>query len=533
MELLERKSITNFRELIEEAARKWGDKDGLIFDETNERISFREINQRVKRLSSVLNNEGISQGDKVALMLPNVPEFPLTWLAIGTIGATMVPMNTRYQAFDAAYVLRNSETSLIVTTSEKVDMLTQIKNEEHLSYRIITIDEPHQHADAFLLDLLQSSLETPPEVSIYPETLMNIQYTSGTTGFPKGCMLSQNYWLTIGKKIANSSFSTFDQNDVLLTAQPYYYMDPQWNTIAALVTGSTLVVLDRFSPSKFFGKIREHEVTFFYCLGSMPALLLKMPVSEEDRNHKLRLIGCSAIPSKLHKQLEERWGVRWFEIFGMTETGYDLSMTQEEHSQYIGSGALGRPASDREIRVVDEQDRPVTRGEVGELVLRGLGMMDGYFKNEEATMEAFKNGWFHTGDLVKQDEDGIYYYVSRKKDMIRRSGENISAVEVETAILKHKAVKMAACVPVEDEIRGEEVKVYLVSNEDVCDEESHIKELISQCEQNLGAFKIPRYWELKEDLPLTPSERVAKHLLKKEKEDLRLDSYDRVDGVWR
>ncbi|MHA6250747.1 AMP-binding protein [Oceanobacillus sp. CAU 1775] len=533
MQGLKRKSATNFLELVEEAANQWGDKYGLIFDETDEKITFNEINARVKELSAILSNQGIVQGNKVALMLPNVPEFPLTWLAIGSIGATMIPMNIRYQFFDASYVLSNSETSLVITVSEKVDMLHTIREEEQLAFRIITIDEPHLHANAYLPDLLNFKLDRPTDIKVYPETLVNIQYTSGTTGNPKGCMLSQNYWLTIGKKFSDSSFSEFDQNDVLLTAQPYYYMDPQWNTIAALSTGATLVVLDRFSPSSFFEKIRKHKATFFYCLGSMPALLLKMPKSEEDRNHSLRLVGCSAIPSGLHEQLEERWGVKWYEIFGMTETGYDLSMTEEEHDHYIGKGSLGRPAEGREVRVVDDKDRPVKRGAVGELVLRGTGMMDGYFKNEEATMEAFKNGWFHTGDLVRQDEDGIFYYVSRKKDMIRRSGENISSAEVETTILKHNVVKMAACVPVEDEIRGEEVKVYLVFNEEVSDEESQIKELIAHCEQNLAAFKIPRYWEVKKDLPLTPSERVAKHLLIKEKADLRLDSYDRVEEIWR
>lgn len=219
-----------------------------------------------------------------------------------------------------------------------------------------------------------------PKVKTYPETLMNIQYTSGTTGKPKGCMLSQKYWINIGEKIANPHLIGITEDDILLTSQPFYYMDPQWNTMASLVNGATLVVLDRFSPSVFWEKIRQYKVTFFYVLGNMPVLLLKMPKTEDDKNHHVRFIGCSAIPAHLHQEIEERWGVKWYEVFGMTETGYDISMRVDEHEKYVGTNALGRPATDREVRIVDENGNVVPRGEIGEMVFRGKGMMDGYYK---------------------------------------------------------------------------------------------------------------------------------------------------------
>lgn len=527
-------SAMNFRAMMENAAQKWGDRYGLIFDKTGEKITFKEMYEKTGKISSVLYYLGIQKSEKVGLMLPNIPEFPLTWLSIGSIGAVMVPINYQYQSYDTTYILDHSEVRLVVTTSEKVDMLYNIRQENRLSYKIITVDSPNDLGDFYFPDIVKSiSHHKFPDISVFSDSLVNIQYTSGTTGRPKGCMLSQYYWINIGLKASQESFSGIDQNDILLTAQPFYYIDPQWNTIVSLVTGATLVVLERFRPSLFWEKIRDYNVTFFYCLGSMPALLLKMPESKLERNHNVRFVGCSAIPPKLHHQLEMRWGVKWLEIFGMTETGYDLTMTLEEHALYIGTGALGRPTFGREARVVDDNDLSVERGEVGELIIRGIGMMDSYYKNEEATKEVFRNGWFHTGDLVRMDENGMFYYVGRKKDMIRRSGENISAVEVEEAIMTHECVNHAACISVEDELRGEEVKVYIVSSKPVTDKDEFVQNLIQYCEQRLASFKIPRYWEIKDLLPLTPSERIAKHILKQEKENLRMDSYDRIDHRWR
>lgn len=521
--------LSNVSEVLNRAAERWGNKTSLIFDETNETFTFQEVKDTVKQYASMLHKLGITAGDKVGIMLPNVPQFPFSWLALGLLGATTVPLNYRYQKFDASYVLEHSESKLVVATAEKVDMLHQVRKENNLNFKIVASDEEHENADYLLLDLLNKVTETDmPEIKTYPETLMNIQYTSGTTGKPKGCMLSQKYWINIGEKIANPNLIGITDNDVLLTSQPFYYMDPQWNTMASLVNGATLVVLDRFSPSVFWEKVRQYKVTFFYVLGNMPVLLLKMPKSEDDKNHHVRFIGCSAIPSHLHKEIEERWGVEWYEVFGMTETGYDISMRVEEHDKYVSTNALGRPATDREVRIVDENGNVLPRGEVGEMVFRGKGMMDGYYKNPEATNEAFRDGWFHTGDLAYMDEDGVLFYVGRVKDMIRRSGENIAAAEVEEVIMLHDTVQLAACTPVDDEIRGEEVKAHVVPKTEVEDREQFVTDLIKHCEENLASFKVPRYWEFRDSLPLTPSERIAKHRL----HEMKFPYYDRVEDKW-
>lgn len=521
--------LPNIHNVLHHAVVNWGDKTAMIFDETNEVYSFAEVKEHAEKYAAVFQKLGVQIGDKVALMLQNVSAFPFSWLANGLIGATTVPLNYRYQIFDARYVLAHSETKLVITTAEKVAMLEEIRQEKEHSFLIITTDEPHAAADAFLSDLLSENVDAfTSENNTYPETLMNIQYTSGTTGKPKGCMLSQKYWINIGEKIANSALIGITDEDILLTSQPFYYMDPQWNTMVALVNGATLIILDHFSPSVFWEKVRKYKVTFFYVLGNMPVLLLKMPESPDDKNHHVRFIGCSAIPAHLHQEMEARWGVPWYEVFGMTETGYDLSMRVEEHDKYVSTHALGRPAIDREVRIMNEAGEFVPRGEVGEMVFRGKGMMDGYFKNEAATNEAFRFGWFHTGDLAYMDEDGVVFYVGRVKDMIRRSGENIAAAEVEEVLMLHDTVKIAAVAPVEDEIRGEEVKAYIVPKYKVENEEQFFLDLIEHSIENLAAFKVPRYWEVRSDLPRTPSERIAKHRLKEEK----FAFYDRIEECW-
>ncbi|MFD2131837.1 AMP-binding protein [Pseudogracilibacillus auburnensis] len=526
---LKHTEIKNVHHLIIRAAEKWGNKTALLFDETEESFSFHEVKKNAEHMASILTKLGINTGDKVAIMLQNVPEFPFTWLASGLIGAVTVPLNYRYQTFDASYIIHHSESKVVITTAEKVEMLDMIRIKNSHEFTIITTDQAHQKADGFLKDL-QQEIENkyPLQQHVYSERLMNIQYTSGTTGKPKGCMLSQFYWINIAEKIANRSLIGINENDISLTSQPFYYMDPQWNTMAVLLNGATLVILDRFSPSVFWKKVQEYDITFFYVLGNMPVLLLKMPITQDEKNHRVRFIGCSAIPPHIHHQIEKRWGVPWYEVFGMTESGYDISMRREEHKQYVGTNAIGRGAIDREVRIMNEDGELLERGETGELVFRGKGMMDGYYKNPEATKAVLKNGWFHTGDLAYMNEEGVVFYVGRIKDMIRRSGENIAAAEVEEVIMLYEKVEISACTPVEDEIRGEEIKAYIVLKETSENHTEVIKKIINHCEDNLASFKVPRYWEIRKTLPTTPSERIAKHRLGEE----QLRYYDRLNETW-
>jgi crotonobetaine/carnitine-CoA ligase len=368
-------------------------------------------------------------------------------------------------------------------------------------------------------------------VDVGADDLLNIQYTSGTTGFPKGCMLTHDYWLLLGQTAAH--FMKMQARDVDLTAQPFYYMDPQWNTVACLMAGATLVIIERFSASRFWSTVHRHGVTVLYMLGTMPFFLLKQDENPAlERAHRLRMIACSGIVPDFHREFERRWNVPWREAFGMTETGVDLVVPLDDIAS-VGSGAMSAPVPTKQARVVDSDGQTLPDGEIGELVVSGKPMMQGYWNELDITAQTIRDGWLHTGDLVYRDERGYFHWVGRLKDMIRRSGENIATAEVESVLIEHPAVQAAAVIAVPDALRGEEVKAYIILKTGENQESVPPHSLHAFAAQKLAAFKLPRYIEYVDHLPLTPSERVAKHLLIAAKPDLRTDSYDLLEQRWR
>jgi carnitine-CoA ligase len=297
-------------------------------------------------------------------------------------------------------------------------------------------------------------------------------------------------------------------DDAMLTAQAFSYLDPQWALVLTLTGGARLVVLERFRPTQIFDKLVTHGITFFYCLAAMPLMLLACPPTPQERAHRLRVVMCSAIPAERHAELEERFGVPWLEAYGSTEAGFSIGVSWANHASTRGSGTIGRPLPHYEAAIVDDEFASVEDGTVGELLIRGPGMMQGYWRNPSATAEAFHKLWYCTGDLARRDADGLYYLAGRRKDMIRRAGENIAAAEVENVLQQHPAVVIAACVPVPDPVRNEEVRVFLVTRGEVS-----VPDLVAFLDPRLAPFKIPRYWTFVERLPMTASERVAKPLL--------------------
>jgi crotonobetaine/carnitine-CoA ligase len=504
--------------LLEWAARRWPTKDAWVFDATGQRLTFGDVEHRSEELARALAALGVRSGDRVAVMLRNQPEFPLLWLALARLGAVLVPVNTNYRELDGEHVLAHSGARFAVAAPEFAELLRGLAPRTSVERVLVPADLVGDHGG-----------EDPPLRPAAPEVPTNIQYTSGTTGPPKGCVLPHRYWTALAGDLVEHH-PHIGQHDTILTAQPFHYIDPQWNVALGLSSGATLVVLDRFHPSTFWQRVRHHGVTWFYCLGMMPALLLRMPPSHEDRSHRVRAISASAIPPDSHAELERRWGAPWYEAFGMTETGGDVRMYPADHDELVGTGCIGRPSPLREVMIADTGGNPLPRGETGELLIRGVGLMHGYHDDPDATAHAFRGGWFRTGDLARMDQQGRVFYVGRTKDMIRRSGENVSAEEVERALLRHPAVRVAAVLGVPDELRGEEVKAYLVLADG---REPEPEKLAEFCSDKLAYFKVPRYWAFAESLPMTPSERVAKGELRRAVGDPREGAYDRVERTWR
>ncbi|MDJ0378468.1 AMP-binding protein [Cryobacterium sp. PH31-L1] len=523
--------IDNLGQLILRAAARWPQQTAWRFDETSDTLSFSQVELVTRNLAGELAAAGIRSGDHVAVLARNTLDFPAAWLALARLGAVIVPLNVNYRLTDASHVVAHARASFILAVDEFRLLATEVGERCPNVRAVLSLDEMltkwRSGGPANIVPTLDQSTR---------DHTANIQYTSGTTGKPKGCVLGHDYWLSIATTMEND-FPFLAPTDVMLTVQPFHYIDPQWNVVSALLSGAELVVLDRFHPSTFWQQVRAYEVTYFYCLGLMPTLLLKMPVSPDDRNNRVRAIQASAIPAGLHRTLEERWGVPWYEAYGMTETGADLYVDELEHDELVGSGCLGRPRSHREALVVNSANQPCASGEVGALLLRGAGLMDAYYDDPAATESAFAGGWFHTGDLASVDSAGRLYYRGRTKDMIRRSGENISAIEVEEVLGMHVSVDLVAVVPIADELRGEEVLAYIVSAETVGSirpQSDAARELFksvqAHCAAELAYFKVPRYWKLLDDLPRTVSERIAKHELAQA--GSLSGTWDATEGRW-
>ncbi|MBC2587610.1 class I adenylate-forming enzyme family protein [Rhodococcus aetherivorans] len=493
--------IGNLVDLLATRAERSADREFLRFGD--ESWTFGEVDEWTSRLAHrLIDKDDVHVGDRVAIMLPNVVQWPIAWLAILKAGGVAVPVNSSYQRADLDFVLRDSGAQVMVTDAAHTTLAEEVRaaNGDLTEVRIV---------EATSCDELAQYPADRPQVAISGETLANLQYTSGTTGFPKACMLTHDYWVRLGWVCASAA--DLGADDVALTSQPFSYMDPQWNTSLCLTIGAPLVVLPRFSTSGFMADVRRHRATFCYVLGSMPTLLFKQPPSPQDRDNDLRLVLCSAIPVALHAQLEQRWGAPWREIFGMTESGVDLVSLPEDTAD-VGGGRLGRPVPTKQVRIVDPQGREVAEGESGELITSGRPMMLGYWNRPEDTAQVLRDGWLHTGDVAVREEDG-YRLVGRVKDMVRRGGENIASAEVERVLERDDTVVTAAVVGVPDELFGEEVKAFVQLAPGVEESRATAERIIGGTRTQLARFKIPRYVEFVADLPRTPSERVSKPAL--------------------
>jgi len=516
----------NIRLLVEKAATRYKEKKVLIFDHEGISLTYYELNNKVNKFANALRSVGVLKGDHVAVMLPNCIEFPLTWLAIAKLGAVMIPTNINYQFQDLEYILNDSDASFLVIDAEKLPVYREIQSRCPSIKRILRVGEGEDDLGFSLNQLAMEASSTLEPVDLTLEDLVNIQYTSGTTGFPKGCMLTHEYWLTLGLIAAER----LTPDDVFLSVQPFYYMDPQWQLIMTMTAGARMVLARKYSPSRYMELVRKYDVTC--SLTPRAILVYKQQESPLDGIHRLRFVNIFGFPPHLHKRFEERFKVIAREGYGMTEIGSCMRVPIEDEHM-TGSGSVGKPVPFREVRIVDEKGKDVPQGEVGELMVRGPGIFKGYYKKIRETAEAFEGDWFHTGDLFRQDEKGYYYIVGRKKDMVRRHGENISASEVENVIRSHPKILDVAVIPVPDEVRGEEVKAYIIPKPGETIQSIPPEEIISFCLERIAKFKVPRFIEYRDSFPRTPTERVEKHKLIAEKKDLRSGCYDAEEKRWR
>lgn len=514
----------NLGALLDEAAQDDPGKIALNFFEAGEKITYGELADQTRSLASGLTRIGVQKGSRVAVMLPNIGAFPITWLALARLGAVMVPVNTRYTPRELNFVLTDSRSTFLIVHADYLPLFDAIR-EEHpqLEQQLITVGSAARGLD--WMGLVQTR-EPMPASEVGHGDLLNIQYTSGTTGFPKGCMLTHLYWLTIGKSYAWRDGIRYGN---ILATTPFFYLDPQWLLAMSFFHRATLHVAARQSVSRFMDWVRAYRINF--CL--FPEPVFKQPASPLDRENELIRGSMMAVSPQLHHAIEHRFGFAARESYGMTEIGGGLFMPVHE-TEMVGSGSCGIPMPFRQCRVVDSDGNDVPVGEVGDLVVTGPGMMLGYYRNEAATAASFHGSWFRTGDLFRQDERGFFYMVGRAKDMVRRAGESIASAEVEAVLRELPEVQEVAVIPVPDDMRGEEVKAYIVLRPGAHQDDLPPERLFSHCADKLAAFKVPRYIEYRTDpLPKTASEKISKPVLIGERPDLRASSWDRVESRWR
>jgi acyl-CoA synthetase (AMP-forming)/AMP-acid ligase II len=506
-------------ELVRESAERYADREFLRFPQTS--LTFAEFHEHSSKLAHVLLAHGVRPGDRVAIMMGNVADWPLSWLAVLKAGAIAVPVNAAYQESDLAFVLGDSGAVLVLTTQQHASLVRRVAAQVGTVRQTRTLPE--------LAGELADAPAAGPAVTRESSDIANFQYTSGTTGFPKACMLSHGYWLRTGWLTAVEA--EMRAGDVMLMAQAFSYMDPQWASVMCLAGGLPMVVLPRFSASGYWNSVREHGATLTYLLGAMPTLLFSQPPSPLDRDNRMRLVLCSGVVPAMHRQLEERWGAPWREIYGSTESGLDLAVPPGA-TETVGTGAMGHSPAGKQVRIADEAGNTLPDGEVGQILIRGEPMMHGYWNHPDSTERAFRGGWYNSGDLGYRDSAGWIHHAGRLKDVIRRGGENISAAEVENVLALHPAVSAAAVVPIPDDLFGELPKAFVQLTEGYQAGVQTAASLLDHVRANLARFKVPAYLEFVASFPMTPSARIQKRKLLERDRDQRTGAFDAATGSW-
>ncbi len=497
-------------------------EDGLV-------ITRRELLERSERFAGYLRPR-LKPGDNVVVMLDNRVEFMVALFGIIANRATLVSIAPTAQEHDAGHIMQDSRPVLAITGTAQQPLIEQLQPKSPTLKEIIVVDgvEPDGlgrfERAGERLDFANAPCRRDDMITVY--------YTSGTTGAPKGCMLDHGWWL----RVLDCDQRLFRRGwqDRQLCCLPFYYADPAIQLMTSLSTRGTMIAMRRFSVSRFWDVVRKYDATEILSIASIPALLLKGEPSDKDRDHRMRLAIHAGLPKELHRELVDRFGFHWLDNYGSTEGGIMARVPLSLAEELVGAGSIGIEAPEYEIRVVDDQDRDVPIGQIGEALIKSVDIFRGYLNRPEVTAEAMRGGWYHSGDLVRRDERGLLYFVGRKKDMVRRSGENIACAEVEAVLRSHPKILEVAVIPVPDQLRGEEVKAYLLPKPGESQETLPPAEIVEFCRKRLAPYKIPRYLEYRtSDFERTPSMRVHKQTLLKEKTNLISGSWDREIAGFR
>lgn len=468
----------------------------------------------VERLRQAYARAGYGHGHRIGLLLENRPEFFFHWFALNALGVSVVPINPDMRHSELVYLVSHSEIILAVCLAERVDELRAAASGtgQPLNTMLPHAVEPFPPA-AYPAPHAQRAIDHDSECALL--------YTSGTTGRPKGCMLSNAYFLQAGHWYAQLDGVCHIHRDRerVITPLPLHHVNAMaFSTMVVLVAGGCLIQLDRFHPKTWLQSATLSRASVAHYLGVMPAMLLSSPVTDADRLHAIRWGFGAGVDRRHHAAFENRFGFPLVEAWAMTETGAGACVIASKEPRLVGRNCFGRAQDFVQIRLVDELLQDVPAGAPGELLVRSssadprLHFFTGYLKDEDANRQAWEGDWFHTGDLVLADEQGHLFFVDRKKNVIRRSGENISALEVESVLNQHPAVKSSAVAAAPDELRGDEVLACIVLHEDFASASmpALAESIVSHALEQLAYYKAPGYVAFVNSLPLTSSQKIQR-----------------------
>jgi crotonobetaine/carnitine-CoA ligase len=468
--------------------------------------------QRVADQAKRYGRAGYGLGHRVALLLENRPEYFVHLLALNAVGASVVPLNPDHRHAELKYQLDHCGAVLAVALEHHVARLRAVAAEMKQPLAITEVNAALERPPSAPLRAGISPLNRTTEAAIF--------YTSGTTGRPKGCLVTNDYWLSAGEWFlalakGGGLFSIEPGRDRLFNPLPVFHVHA--GVVAfmpMLLSQGCLIRPEHFSAKRWWSDVIESRATIVHYIGVIPQALLALEEVAEERAHFVRFGFGAGMEPAVHAHFESRFGFPHIEVWGMTEVGRWTANDREPRP--VGARAIGRPMMPLVAKVVDDSDREAPRNSDGELVVRlagedpRRGFFAGYLDDDVATEAGWRGGWWHTGDIVRQDESGTFYFVDRKKNMIRRSGENIAATEVETVLCAHPAVGHIAVLPVPDEKNGEEVLACIVPSPDYLADANLAKRLFDYCNEQLAYYKAPGWILFLDHMPLTATQKVSK-----------------------
>ncbi|MHA1537732.1 MAG: AMP-binding protein [Alphaproteobacteria bacterium] len=500
-------------------------RPGRDYDEGGREIAYSEAAVAVDALIALYRAAGYGLGHRVALLMENRPEHFFHLLAFSALGISAVPVNPDYTHDEMLYQMSHSEAGLAIALPGRMAELEAVGEARGTKLPVV---------DGAVLPASLPRAPSPPR-NTRPEraTELGLYYTSGTTGRPKGCIATNDYFLKSAQcyleETRKGIVAISVASERLLNPLPLYHMNSGILSFTAMVLSHNCHIQpDRFHPSTWWYEVAESRASIIHYLGVVPPMLLNQPEGPDEKRHRVKWGLGAGIEPELHARFEARFGFPIIEGWGMTETGRIFAATQEP--RHIDTRAFGRPNAGMEGRIVDENDAELPRGTAGELLVRAPGpdprdgFFAGYLKDEEATEEAWRGGWFHTGDTVIQRPDDMFVFVDRKKNIIRRSGENIAAAEVEACIAADDRVAQIAVIAAPDDLREEEVMACIVTMPGALIDgsggaEALADELMALCLEKLAYYKAPGWWLFVDKLPTTGTQKVQKAQIFPEGED--------------